>query len=183
MIDDEQHPQQSEYSMHKSKSSRGGGEASVQTNATEVSNGEEQRKMATEYQATPEEEAYGRLLEEKWELLSEAARTMANEARLAAYATYMVHGYCGFQQEEYEEAMEKMRRAAAELVGHDHEILLEIVGATKAAAASIDQGDRTPAGYKVDRGDIHWYYKMVSGMLEESISNELFFVRVPQSGS
>jgi hypothetical protein len=173
MIDDEQHPQQSEYSMHKSKSSRGGGEASVQTNATEVSNGEEQRKMATEYQATPEEEAYGRLLEEKWELLSEAARTMANEARLAAYATYMVHGYCGFQQEEYEEAMEKMRVAAAELSGHECELLAKLWRAALAAAASIDSEDfETLAGYRVYSGDLHWYYRMLSGIVEKILEEK-----------
>ena len=184
MTDDEQHPQRCENWMTEGKSSKGDGEAPMQpTDATGASIGEEQSKVTIDYQVTPEEETYGRLLDERWEMLSGAARTMVSEAQLAAYATYMVHSYCGFQQEEYEDTMEKLRHAAAKLVGQDREILSKIVDATKAAAASIDEGDKTPAGYKIDRGDVHRYYKMVSGMLGESISDELFFVRVPQSES
>jgi hypothetical protein len=154
----------------------------VQTNASEKPSREEQRTMTTEYQSTPEEEAYGRLLDEKWQMLSGAARTVLSEAQSAAYADNLVRSYC-FGPEDYGEAMEKMRLATAELAGQDREILVEIVGATRAAAASIDQEDRTPAGHKVDRGDVRWYYTMVSGMVEESIKDETFFVRTPQSGS
>ena len=136
--------------------------------------------MTTEY-GVPPEEAYRCLLDEEWEVLSDAARTIIKEAQLAAYATNMVHSYCGFQQAEYEEAMGKMHRAAGALAGRDRKILAEIVGVTKAAAASIDPEDRTPAGHKVDRSNVRWYYRMVSGMIEESLKDETFFVRIPQS--
>jgi hypothetical protein len=126
--------------------------------------------MTTEYQ-TMQEEAYGRLLEEKQEMLSEPARTVLAEAEWAAYKECMVRSYC-LQPQEYEEAMEKMRLAAAELTGHDCELLAELVHAAKAAAASIDPNDETLVGHKVHRGHVYWYYRMVSGMVEEILQGE-----------
>jgi hypothetical protein len=50
--------------------------------------------MTTRHQRTPEEEAYGCLLSQKSEMLSEAARTVLGEAELAAHGATMVYNYC-----------------------------------------------------------------------------------------
>ncbi len=123
-----------------------------------------------EYQPTPEEEALGRLLEVNKDALSGAARTILGEAMTAAYAENLVNGYC-FQPEEYDEALQKMRLAAAELTVRDRDLLAELVDAGKAAASSIDPDDETLAGYKVRRGDVHWYYGMAYGMVEEILQD------------
>jgi hypothetical protein len=128
--------------------------------------------MTPEHQATPEEEAYGNLLRKTWEKLSEPARAVIEEAQLAAYGAHMVHNYC-FQPEEYEEAMEKMRVAAAELSGHECELLAKLWRAALAAAASIDSEDfETLAGYRVYSGDLHWYYRMLSGIVEKILEEK-----------
>src|SRR5829696_5721132 len=102
--------------------------------------------MTNEHRTTPEEEAYWRLLDEKWETLSEAARTVLREAEAAASVAKMVHNYC-FQPEEYDEAMEKMRLAAVELSDRECELLAKIWRAALAAAASIDPSDERLVGY------------------------------------
>ncbi len=128
--------------------------------------------MTPEHQATPEEEAYGRVLDETWEMFPGAARTIIGEAQSAAYAANMVRSY-SFQPEEYEEAMEKMRLAAAELSDRECELLAKLWRAALAAAASIDSEDfETLAGYRVYSGDLHWYYRMLSGMVEEILQEK-----------
>ena len=122
--------------------------------------------MTNDYLATPEEEAFGHLMEVNEELLSKAARTIVEEAGSASYAHTLASNYA-FQPEEYEEAMRKMRLAAAKLTAQDRDLLAEIVCAGKAAASSIDPNDETPAGYGVRRGDVHWYHSMASSMVEE----------------
>ena len=122
--------------------------------------------MSAEYQWTPEEEAYGSLLKDMWEACSEPARVILEEAQTEAHAACMVHT-SSFRPEEYEEAMRKMRSAAAEITEHEAELLGKFWRFAMAAAASIDPYDPTPAGYKVDRGDVHRYYRMVSRMVEE----------------
>ena len=127
--------------------------------------------MTIEHQATPEEEAYGRLLDEIWGMLSEPARAVLREAHSAAYAANMVHSY-SFGPEEYEEAMQKMRYAAAELTDRELELLAKLWRAALAAAASIDPDDETVVGHKVDRGNLHRYYRMFSGMVEEILQEK-----------
>ncbi len=127
--------------------------------------------MTPEYQATPEEEAYGRLLDETWEKLSEPAHNVIEEAQSAAYAANMVHSYC-FQPEEYDEAMEKMRLAAAGLSDRECELLAKVWSAALATAASIDPSDERLVGYQVVGGDLHWYYRMLSGMIEKTLQEK-----------
>jgi hypothetical protein len=125
--------------------------------------------MTTEHQTTREEKAYGRLLEETEDMLSEAARTILSEAQSAAYAECMVHNYC-FHPEEYDEAMEKMSLAAAKLTDSEYQLLAKIWRAALAAAASVDADDyESLAGYKVQWGDLHYYYRMVSSMVERTL--------------
>jgi hypothetical protein len=125
--------------------------------------------MTTEHQTTREEKAYGRLLNEREDMLSEAVRTILSEAQSAAYAACMVHNYC-FQPEEYDEAIEKMRLAAAKLTDREHQLLAKIWRAALAAAASVDADDyESLAGYKVCSGDLHYYYRMVSSMIEKTL--------------
>jgi hypothetical protein len=128
--------------------------------------------MTTEHQTTREEEAYWRLLEEME--LSKAARTVLEEAQSAAYRANMVRSYC-FQPEEYEEAMEKMRLAATKLSDRECERLAKLWRAALAAAASIDADDfETPAGRRVYSGDLHYYYRMVSGMVEQILQEKRY---------
>ena len=112
--------------------------------------------MTTEYRSTREEEAYGRLLEETEGSLSGAARTVLGEAQSAAYKAYMVRSYCFQWHMEYDEAMDRMRLAAAELTDRDRELLAWLRHAALAAAASIDPDDETPAGHRVYLGALHW---------------------------
>jgi hypothetical protein len=128
--------------------------------------------MTTKHQPTPEEEAYGKLLDETWEKFSGAARTVIQEAQSAAYAANMVCSYC-FQPEEYEEAMVKMRQAATEITDREYELLAKLWRAALSAAASLDSEDfETLAGYRVYRGDLHWYYRMLSGMVEKTLQEK-----------
>ena len=136
--------------------------------------------MTTENRMTREEEAYRRLLDKEWETLSEAARSIIDEAGLAAYKGSLVYTLGGLQPDEYEEAIKKMFLAATELAGREREILAELVRAANTAADSIDPEDRTPVGHKVDRGDVHRYYNMVAVMIEEGLRDETFSVRIEQ---
>jgi hypothetical protein len=120
--------------------------------------------------ATPEEDTCERLIKDSWEELTEPARTMLAEADAAAYADNLVHNYC-FQPEEYEEAAESLYHAALETTERDCEILAKIWRVALAAAASIDPADETPAGHKINRGDVH-YYRMFSRMIEEALQEK-----------
>ena len=123
--------------------------------------------MTIEHQSTREEEAYGRLLKETEQILSEAAWTLLGEAETAAYRQHLVRSY-SYTPQDYVEAMKKMHLAAAELTGRDREHLSELWRAALAAAASLDPDDfETLAGYRVYSGDLHRYYRMVSGMIED----------------
>ena len=129
-------------------------------------------EMTTVHQQTPEEKAYWRFLEEKVDMLSGAARTILNEADLAPYTCYLVHNV-SFDPVEYEEAMEKMRLAAAEITDRDLELLWTLWRLALAAAGSIDPLDRTPAGHRYDAGDLHCFYRMLSGMVREVVEEVL----------
>lgn len=117
--------------------------------------------------ATPEEEAFERLLNEKGDSLSKPARDLLVEAYWTARVAHMIRSRC-YQPEEYEEAMENMRSAGAEVTDHDLKLLSEIWRAALSAAASIDPEDfETPAGPLAYRGNLHCHYRMLSGMVEE----------------
>lgn len=123
--------------------------------------------MTVEFQKTPEERAFDQLVEEQWESLSEAARNLFREANSAAYINHLVHNVC-FQPCEYDEAMEKMRLAAAELTDHDCERLARIWRSALAAAASVDPYDyETLVAWRAYPANLHRYYRMLSGMVEE----------------
>ncbi len=128
-------------------------------------------QRTNEYQPTQEEEALGRLLEVNKDTLSSAARILLGEAETAAYALNLAGNY-SFQPEEYDEALQMMRLAAAVLTVRDRELLAELVCAGKAAAASLDPDDETPVvGYKARRGYVHSYYEMAYGMVEEILQD------------
>ncbi len=121
---------------------------------------------------TMEEKAYEGLLDQKLETLSEAARNILGEATTEAYKYNLVRSYA-YQPQEYDEAMERMRFAATGITGRDHETLSEIVRAGLLAAASIDPEDSTLVGHKVNRGNLHWYYKQSSLMVDEILEEDL----------
>jgi hypothetical protein len=111
--------------------------------------------MTTEHRETPEEEAFWRLFEESKGVLSEAARAVLGEAQSEVYKSNLSHSYA-YQPEEYEEAMEKMRVAAARLAGRDRELLGRIWRDALAAASSLDPDDHeTLVKYRAYVGDLH----------------------------
>ena len=123
--------------------------------------------MTPEHQTTREEEAHERLLNEIGERLSASAHIVIEEAQSAAYAANLVRSYC-FQPEECEEVITRMREAVGEMTDLEHQLLAKFWRSALAAAASIDSEDfETLAGYRVYSGDLHWYYRMCSGMVEE----------------
>jgi hypothetical protein len=103
-----------------------------------------------EVKKTLEEEALEELLALNKEVLSEAARTLLDEAYLASYKDTLAEAYYCFQREEYEEAMQKMRLEATRLTDRDREHLAKIVRAGKAAASSIE----TPMTKRLQGTDI-----------------------------
>jgi hypothetical protein len=133
---------------------------------------EEHENMTTEQCRTPEEEAYGRLLAEAKGALSEAARTLRNRATKTAYAMTL-HNYC-LQPQEYEEAVETMRAAAAGLAGRDRELLGRIWRAALAAAAVANQIANTQLrAVEVERSireqdDLESRLDELEGVLEEA---------------
>ena len=131
--------------------------------------------MKNEHRTTREEEAYGRILDVQYETLSEAARTVLSEAEAEAYRAHMVSSYAYQGDIEYDETMEKMRLAAVELTEDECRLLSKIWHAALAAAASIDADDfESLAGYRVYSGDLHRYYRMLSGMIEEILQEKKF---------
>jgi hypothetical protein len=132
--------------------------------------------MTTEHQETQQEKAYEQFRDEYWEGLSEPARTLIGVAQVVAITEHL-DNYC-LQPEEYEEAIEKMRNAAAGLSDREYELLAKLWRVALAAAASIYPNLCWPlTGYRADRGDLHWYYRTVSSMigtiLQEKIIAEL----------
>lgn len=124
-----------------------------------------------ELQDTQEEEAFSRFLDDNAKAFSQAASTLIAVAVQDSYA-YCVGRKYDYDLKEYDEAMERMRLAAAELTDSDQEILSKLCRVASAAAASIDPNDETPAGNKVCMGDYHWYYKSVSGMVEQVLQEK-----------
>jgi hypothetical protein len=124
--------------------------------------------MTTEYQRTREEDVFERLLDEKWGELSEEAHSIVRTAYVEAYKYNLVRSY-SYQPFEYFMGMEDMVRLSGELGDHEREILLEVGRAAAAAAAVIDPEDKRPAGYRGYGWNVHHYYKMMSGMIEEAL--------------
>jgi hypothetical protein len=121
-----------------------------------------------EVKMTPEEEALGEVVALNKEVLSEAARTLVSEAHEASYALYLACSL-SYGPEDCEEAVQKMNLEATRLTDSDREHLAKIVRAGEAAPSSIDPDDQTPAGYKVWRGDFHWYYEMMSALVDDAL--------------
>ena len=120
--------------------------------------------MTTGPQRTREEEVFWQLLEENTDRVSTVARTVFAEAEAAACAENHIGNYTP-DPDDHEESMHKMYLAGAELTDRDREILSEIWRAALSAATSIDPDDMTPA-HGVVRGADHWYYRMISSMVE-----------------
>ena len=128
--------------------------------------------MFTEHRETPEEEAFWRLFEETGGVLSEAAFTLLETARGAAYRANMVHNV-SFQPQGYEEAEQKMRAAAAGLTQRDRELLGRLWRAALAAASSLDPDDHeTMVKPRVYVGDLHCFYREASSMVEDVLEEK-----------
>ena len=121
--------------------------------------------MQTEYKRTREEETFYRLLDEKQSPLSEDVLKLVGLAQHESYKYNLVSNYA-YQPVEYFMGMEDMVRLAGELGDQEREF---IAAAGRAATVAIDPEDERPAGYKVRGGDVHYYYKMVSGMIEKAL--------------
>jgi hypothetical protein len=124
--------------------------------------------MTTEYRKTREEEAFERLLDEKRDLLSEDALELVGTAQYEAYKYNLLKNYA-YQPIEYFMGMEDMVRLSGELSYQEREIIVAVGRAAAAAAAAIDPEDERLDGYRVYGGEVHDYYEMVSGMIEEAL--------------
>ena len=129
--------------------------------------------MPTEHHRRPWQEAFDWLYEEQWEMLSAAAQTLLDEAEEAADTYALIHNV-SHNPEDYDEVMEKMRIAATEITGRDRELLAKLWRAALAVAASIDPDDETPAPDITSWRDVHWYYRSISGMIEEILREKKF---------
>lgn len=126
--------------------------------------------MNKEPKRTPEEGALCRFVDENYKTLSEAARTIIDEADSASHANWMVRLY-GYQEGDHEYHMKNMHLAATELSEREHKILVQIWRAALVAAASLDPEDyETVVGYRVFRGDLHYCYRMFASMIEEVLN-------------
>jgi hypothetical protein len=84
-----------------------------------------------------------------------------------------VRGYCFQWHFEYDEAMDKMCLATVGLTDGEHKLLAKFWRAALAAAASIDSEDfESLAGFGVYSGNVHLYYRMVSGMVENILQGD-----------
>jgi hypothetical protein len=133
-------------------------------------NQEVKKKSNDEVKMTPEEEAFGELLALNKEVLSEAARTLFDEAYIASYADNLAYNP-NLQPVEYEEAMQKMRLEATRLTDSDREHLAKIVRAGKAAASSICTSHVIGYWDKVWQRRVRWYYQMLSYMVDEVLQD------------
>src|SRR5688572_20310829 len=125
--------------------------------------------MTDEHKETWQETAFWLRLKDRENMLSEAARSVLEEAKGTAFAAFMWRNYCFQWPMEYAEAMEKMRQAATDLTERDRELLTELWRLALGAAASIDPDDyETPAGPRAYQGDLHAYFRMLSRMVEKT---------------
>jgi hypothetical protein len=124
--------------------------------------------MQTEYERTPEEESFYRLLDATRGLLSGDALKLVWIAQDEAYKYNLVWSYA-YQPIEYYMAMEDMVHFSGEISDQEREIIAAIGRAANAAAAAIDPDDERPAGHKVCGRDVRHYHEMVSGMIESAL--------------
>ena len=124
--------------------------------------------MTTKHQKTPQERTFYHLVEEGWESLSEAAQDVVGQALLLAYHEHLIDSRIYVPQENKDEHMKTMRRAASELTEHDCEGLTKIWRSALAAAASVDPYDyETLIGWREYPADLYGFYRMVSSKVEE----------------
>ena len=128
--------------------------------------------MTSYHRMTPEEDAYGRLLDENWEELSEAARTIVREATGMSCGVNLT-GNILYDPQDYDEAMEKLSAVAAQLTGRDRELLMEFTRRVLVASASVDLFDgKTLVGRGVYIRSVHYFYRMVGDMIERTLHKE-----------
>ena len=128
--------------------------------------------MTALHQMTSEERAYEQLLDEQSESLSEAALEVLRGAYSVAYSYYMVHNI-SFGPPDAEEIMEIVYPLAADLTDHDCRRLARIWCAALAAAASVDPYDHeTLVQHRVYRADLHGFYRMWSGLVEDVLESK-----------
>ncbi len=130
--------------------------------------GGDEKMKYEEYRETPEEEAYWRHLDENWAKISESARTVVRTAHQTAGAEHLVRNEV-LGKEEYDEIITYMRRAAAELTDWECKLLAKLSRAALASSLSIHPDDETPAGFRIVRGDDHYFFEMVSDMVEDTL--------------
>lgn len=127
--------------------------------------------MAAEHRTTPEEKAFWTLC--KQETLGAPTCAIMAEAGAICYSCNLIRNYC-CSEEEYDEALEKMRLLAAGLSDRDLGRLTDVARAAIAAGASVDSVDReTYAGFRIHPMDLHDYYTQIFRMLESTYWGEI----------
>jgi hypothetical protein len=119
--------------------------------------------MTTGHHKTREEEAFRQLLEENFNRLSEAARTVVTEAELVAFLRF--HSTTNITPDDYDTTLDKMHRAAVELTSQDREILAKICSAAWAAAVFRDPDHWWIGEYRHRNYARHGDYMWISNMI------------------
>lgn len=129
--------------------------------------------MDSKYRLTNEERAYEHLVEEYWETLSAAAKKILGRAESEASAMHLIPNYNYAIPDDYDEAVDFLDRASAELTGGDCKRLAEIWRAALAAGASVDPEDRSAhvTAYNLHQGVLHTYHRQVSRFVEDTLSH------------
>jgi hypothetical protein len=123
----------------------------------------------TEHVETAEEKAFGTLLDEKRDEITEAARELIGIALDCAYAYNLCRNYA-FQPEEFYMADHNVLGQAHALTEHDREALAAVAQAAQAASDSLDKDDfETSAGLRIRVADLHGYYAMIYSMIEKAL--------------
>lgn len=117
---------------------------------------------------TVQEKDYGKLLDEKGDKLSEAARGIYNGAHRAAYGINLVPSVIYYPC-EYDEEKKRMLDATTRITRWDRKTLREIAHAGFFAAYSLRYGDQALVGRKMDVENLHQYYKTLSHMIEDTL--------------
>ncbi len=123
----------------------------------------------TKYVETTEEKAFGALLDEKRDEITEAARGLVGIAADCSHSYNLCRTYA-FQPEELYMAEHNMLHLAYALTEHDREVLAEVAQAARVASDSLDKDDfETPAGFRICIADLHHYYAMISETVEQAL--------------
>jgi hypothetical protein len=128
--------------------------------------------MTTEYEKTPEEKGYERLLNEAWETLTWPAQALFVWAEELAHLEGINRDF-ETSFEYYHMTTDNISFVARGLTDRDQELLAEIVRAARTAADSRDPGEgETLVGSFASPKEIHHWHKWTADRIESTLKTE-----------